>query len=81
MTGAAKYALDVDVPGALPTVVIRPPTLKGKVKSYDASAALKMPGVVAVTQLPSGVAVTAKTFDQALKARSAVECHLGLRHG
>ena len=26
VTGAAKYALDVDVEGALPTVVIRPPT-------------------------------------------------------
>ena len=77
VTGAAKFALDVDVPGALPTVVIRPPTLKGTVKSYDGSAALKMPGVVAVTELPSGVAVTAKTFDQALKARSAVHVTWG----
>jgi isoquinoline 1-oxidoreductase subunit beta len=77
VTGAAKYALDIDVPGALPTVVIRPPTLKGKVKSYDASAALKMSGVVAVTELPSGVAVTAKTFDQALKARAAVQVTWG----
>ncbi len=77
VTGTAKYALDVDVPGALPTVVVRPPTLKGKVKSYDASAALKMPGVVAVTELPSGVAVSAKTFDQALKARSAVQVTWG----
>jgi isoquinoline 1-oxidoreductase beta subunit len=72
VTGAAKYALDVDVPDALPTVVVRPPTIKGKIKTYDASAALKMPGVVAVTELPSGVAVTAKTFDQALKAKSGV---------
>jgi len=77
VTGTAKYALDTDVEGALPTVVIRPPTLKGKVKSYDASAALQMPGVVAVTELPSGVAVTAKTFDQALKARSAVNVTWG----
>jgi len=77
VTGAAKYALDVDVSGAVPTVVIRPPTLKGKVKSYDASAALKMPGVVAVTELPSGVAVSATTFDQALKARSAVDVTWG----
>jgi isoquinoline 1-oxidoreductase subunit beta len=73
VTGTAKYALDIDVPDALPTVVVRPPTLKGKIKSYDASAALQMPGVVAVTELPSGVAITAKTFDQALKARSAVK--------
>ena len=77
VTGAAKYALDIDVPGALPTVVIRPPTLRGKVKSYDASAALKMSGVVAVIELPSGVAVTAKTFDQALKARAAVQVTWG----
>jgi isoquinoline 1-oxidoreductase subunit beta len=77
VTGAAKYALDVDVSGAVPTVVIRPPTLKGKVKSYDASAALKMPGVVAVTELPSGVAVSATTFHRALKARSAVDVTWG----
>jgi isoquinoline 1-oxidoreductase subunit beta len=77
VTGAAKYALDIDVSGAVPTVVIRPPTLKGKVKSFDASAALKMPGVVAVTELPSGVAVSAKTFDQALKARSEVDVTWG----
>jgi isoquinoline 1-oxidoreductase subunit beta len=77
VTGAAKYALDVDVPGALPTVVIRPPTLKGTVQSYDASAALNLPGVVAVTELPSGVAVSANTFDQALKGRSAVQVTWG----
>jgi isoquinoline 1-oxidoreductase subunit beta len=77
VTGAAKYALEVDVQGALPTVVVRPPTLKGTVKSYDASAALNMAGVVAVTELPSGVAVTAKTFDQALKAKSAVQVTWG----
>jgi isoquinoline 1-oxidoreductase subunit beta len=77
VTGAAKFALDVDVPGALPTVVVRPPTIKGKVEAYDASAALQMSGVVAVTKLPSGVAVTAKTFDQALKAASAVEVTWG----
>jgi isoquinoline 1-oxidoreductase subunit beta len=77
VTGAAKFALDIGVPGALPTVVIRPPTLKGKVGAYDASAALKMAGVVAVTELPSGVAVTATTFDQALKARSEVRVTWG----
>ena len=77
VTGAAKFALDVDVPDALPTVVIRPPTLKGKVESYDASAALNMPGVVAVTELTTGVAVTAKTFDQALKGSSAVDVTWG----
>ena len=77
VTGKAKFALDLDVPGALPTVVIRPPTIKGEVVDYDGSEALRMPGVVAVTQLPTGVAVTANTFDQALKARSAVRVTWG----
>ena len=36
-----------------------------------------MPGVVAVTELPSGVAVTAKTFDQALKAGLEVQVTWG----
>ncbi len=77
VTGAAKFALDLDVPGALPTVVIRPPTLRGTVGSYDGSAALQMPGIVAITELPSGVAVTGKSFDQALKAKSAVQVTWG----
>jgi isoquinoline 1-oxidoreductase subunit beta len=72
VTGKARYALDVAVPGALPTVVARPPTINGTVLSYDATAAKSMPGVVAITQIPTGVAVTAQTFDQALKAAAAV---------
>jgi isoquinoline 1-oxidoreductase subunit beta len=77
VTGTAKFTLDVDVPGAVPTVVIRPPTLRGTVKAYDASAARRMPGVVAITELPTGVAVSANTFDQALKAKSAVQVTWG----
>ena len=77
VTGTAKFTLDVDVPGAAPTVVIRPPTLRGTVKAYDASAARRMPGVVAITELPTGVAVSANTFDQALKAKSAVQVTWG----
>jgi isoquinoline 1-oxidoreductase subunit beta len=69
VTGKAKYALDLSVPGALPTVVARPPTIGGKLASADASAARAMPGVVAVTKIPNGVAVCAETFDQAMKAR------------
>lgn len=62
VTGRARYALDVEVAGALPTVVARPPTIKGTVRSFDATAARAMPGVIAVTQIPTGVAVTAETF-------------------
>ncbi|GAA1218300.1 molybdopterin-dependent oxidoreductase [Kitasatospora nipponensis] len=72
VTGRAKYAGDLAVPGAAPTVVSRPPTINGTLASYDATAALAMPGVLAVVPIPTGVAVLAETFDQALKAKAAL---------
>ena len=73
VTGRAKYTHDLDVPGAKPTVVARPPTIKGTVRSVDDSAARGMPGVLAVTTIPTGVAVTAETFHQALQAGDALK--------
>ena len=72
VTGRAEYAGDLQIPGAAPTVVARPTTVNGTLKSLDASVARAMPGVLAVVQIPSGVAVLAETFDQALKARDAL---------
>ena len=72
VTGRARYTQDLDVPGALPCVVARPPTIGGTVRSVDDSAARAMPGVVAVARIPTGVAVVADTFDRALAARDAL---------
>ncbi|MER5635438.1 molybdopterin cofactor-binding domain-containing protein [Kitasatospora sp. NPDC002227] len=77
VTGKAKYAGDLAVPGAVPTVVVRPPTINGTVRSFDATAALALPGVLGVVQIPTGVAVLAETFDQALKAKAAVQVSWG----
>ncbi|HEX7132628.1 MAG TPA: molybdopterin cofactor-binding domain-containing protein [Iamia sp.] len=77
VTGRARYALDVEVAGALPTVVARPPTIKGTVRSVDATAARAMPGVIAVTPIPTGVAVTAETFHQAQAATQALAVQWG----
>ena len=73
VTGKVKYAFDQTIPGALPTVVARPPTLGGTVGSVDDSAARAMPGVVAITKIPTGVAVSAKTFWEAMKAKDALK--------
>ncbi|MBZ4376255.1 molybdopterin cofactor-binding domain-containing protein [Corallococcus sp. AS-1-6] len=73
VTGAARFTLDLDLPGAVPTVVARPPTLLGKVQSFNASTARAMPGVVGVVQIPSGIAVSARTFSQAFAARDALQ--------
>ena len=72
VTGRARYTQDLAIPGALPCVVARPPTLGGTVGTVDDGAARAMPGVVAVTRIPTGVAVVAQTFDQALAARDAL---------
>ncbi|MPY80993.1 MAG: molybdopterin-dependent oxidoreductase [Actinophytocola sp.] len=77
VTGAMPFSLDVDVPGALPTVVARPPTIKGTVRSVDASAAKAMSGVVAVTAIPTGVAVSARTFHEAMRGREALRVTWG----
>ncbi|PYU04539.1 MAG: twin-arginine translocation pathway signal protein [Acidobacteria bacterium] len=60
--GSAQFGLDVKVPGMLYAVVSRPPTFGGKVSSIDSADALKVPGVRAVEQIPSGVVVIADRF-------------------
>lgn len=74
VTGKAKFTNDLDHAGAKPTVVARPPTIKGTVASVANEAAVRaMPGVLGVARVPSGVAVMAETFDQALKGRDALQ--------
>ncbi|QKV97341.1 xanthine dehydrogenase family protein molybdopterin-binding subunit [Streptomyces sp. NA02950] len=77
VTGQAKYAGDLSVAGAKPTVVARPPTIMGKVVSVDESAARAMPGVRAVVRIAGGVAVVADTFHHAFKARDALRITWG----
>jgi isoquinoline 1-oxidoreductase beta subunit len=72
VTGKARYAGDLSVAGAKPTVVARPPTLGGKIVSVDDRAARAMAGVHAVVRIPGGVAVVADSFHHAFKARDAL---------
>ena len=62
INGTAQFGLDVRLPGMLFALVARPPVFGGKVVSFDASEALKIKGVRAVEQIPSGVAVIATAF-------------------
>ncbi|WP_284436670.1 molybdopterin cofactor-binding domain-containing protein [Streptomyces sp. TUS-ST3] len=72
VTGKAKYAGDLAVAGAKPTVVARPPTLGGRLVSVDSRAARAMPGVHAVVKVAGGVAVVAESFHHAFQARDAL---------
>jgi len=83
-TGKAVYGIDAKVEGMAFAVIARPPVLGGKVKSFDAAQALKVPGVLKVVPidtpaLPSafqplgGIAVVAENTYAAIKARSLLE--------
>ena len=70
--GAAKFGLDVKLPGMLTAVVARAPIFGATVRSFDDSRARSMPGVRKIAQVPSGVAVIADGFWQAKMAREAL---------
>ncbi|MFF0778170.1 molybdopterin cofactor-binding domain-containing protein [Streptomyces sp. NPDC003720] len=74
VTGQKKYAMDLQVPDALPTMVCRPPTLNGSPKSVRNKAeVLALPGVTDVAVVDTGVAVRAKTFGQCIDAVRALQ--------
>jgi len=81
INGAAVFGLDVRLDGLLTAVVARSPVFGGKVKSFDASAALAVPGVRKVVQVPSGVAVVADHFWAALQGREALKVDWDLGPG
>ncbi|MEM6675269.1 MAG: xanthine dehydrogenase family protein molybdopterin-binding subunit [Planctomycetota bacterium] len=70
--GTAVFSYDQRRPGMLTAMVERPPTFGGSVKSFDATEALKVPGVRKVVEVPRGVAVIATGFWPARKGREAL---------
>lgn len=84
VTGQALYAQDVQLPDMLIASIERPPVVGGKVKSFDAREAEKVPGVMAVVRLKdrplptdvkpvSGVAVLATNTWAALQGRQKLK--------
>jgi isoquinoline 1-oxidoreductase beta subunit len=83
VAGKAQYGMDTRLPGMLYAVIARPQVMGGKVASYDAAAALKVPGVVKVVAIEStpgaprenplgGVAVLARNTWAAMQGRKAL---------
>jgi len=73
ITGQAKFGMDVQFDGLMTAMVARPPVFGGSVKSFEGAAALAVPGVHKVVQVPSGVAVIADHFWAAKLGRDALE--------
>jgi len=73
VTGTADFGMDVHFPGLHTALVARSPYFGGKVKRFDGAPALKVRGVKAVVQVPSGIAVVAENFWAAKMGRAALD--------
>jgi isoquinoline 1-oxidoreductase beta subunit len=80
VTGRKRFAMDLKVPDALPTMVCRPPTINGRALGVDNMAEVRaMPGITDVVVIPhsqfvaGGVAVRGKTFGQCIDAVRALK--------
>jgi isoquinoline 1-oxidoreductase subunit beta len=84
VTGRKVFAMDLDVPGALPTMLCRAPTINATARSVRNLAAVKaMPGIADVViiphtdYVPGGVAVCGMTFGQCIDAVRALDVEWG----
>jgi isoquinoline 1-oxidoreductase beta subunit len=72
VNGKAEFGIDVKLPGMVYAALEQCPVIGGKVKTFDASKAKAMAGVLDVVAIPDGVAVVADTWYHAKKAREAL---------
>ena len=74
VTGRKQFGMDLQVPGAKPCMVRRPPTINGTVKAVRNQAAVAaMPGITDVAVITYGVAVRGETFGQCIDALRALD--------
>lgn len=82
--GQATYGMDVRLPGMVYAVVARPPVVGGKLRRFNGTKALAVPGVLKVVEIPAfegapafqplgGVAVVARNTWAAQRGREALE--------
>jgi isoquinoline 1-oxidoreductase subunit beta len=80
VTGRKQFAMDLGVPGALPTMLCRPPTINATALAVlNLSQVKAMPGITDVAIIPhtkfvpGGVAVRGQTFGQCIDAVDALQ--------
>ncbi len=66
--GSAIFGIDVTVPGMAVAAIRRAPSPRGKLERYDEKAILARRGVLAVVEIPSGLAVVADRYWTAKRA-------------
>jgi isoquinoline 1-oxidoreductase subunit beta len=69
VTGAAKYAIDVQVPDMVYAAVLQPPYPGGTPQAVDDAAARKVPGITDIVMLPEGVGVVGASVEATQAAK------------
>ena len=73
LTGKPVYGIDFKTEGMLYAQIQRPPAFGSKLKSFDASDAKKMSGIIDVVSFGNKVAIVGKSTWQIMKARKALK--------
>src|SRR5882762_7263229 len=73
VTGAAIYAMDVQVPGMVYAAVLQSPYPHGAPETVDDAAARKVPGVTDIVRLSDGVAVIGITVEGTQAAKKLLK--------
>lgn len=71
--GSAVFGIDVKLPGMLLAAVRCAPRFGASLSHYDAAGIRAKPGVVAIIEVPNGLAVVARTYWQAKRALDTAE--------
>jgi isoquinoline 1-oxidoreductase subunit beta len=72
-TGAAKFAIDVQVPGMVYATVLRAPVEDSGPDHVDDGAALAVPGVLKIVKLQHSVGIVADSVEAAFAGRDALK--------
>ncbi|BEV09243.1 xanthine dehydrogenase family protein molybdopterin-binding subunit [Methylophilus sp. DW102] len=78
INGTAKFGQDVQFEGLKVAMVARAPVFGTTLKSLDDAAARKVPGVIKVVKVPTGVAVIAEHYWAAKQGREALKLEWAL---
>ncbi|MEA2905439.1 MAG: isoquinoline 1-oxidoreductase subunit beta [Alphaproteobacteria bacterium] len=73
VTGAAKYAMDVQVPGMVYAAVLQSPYPGGAPQTVDDTAARRVAGITDVLRLPDGVAVIGASVEGTQAAKNLLK--------
>jgi len=73
VTGAAKYGMDVQVPGMVYAAVLQSPYPGGRPETVDEAKARQVPGVVEIVRLPEGVGVVGSSVEATQAAKNLLK--------